>query len=644
MPILAANRIKKAFGAETVLTDVTFQLQPGERVGLVGPNGAGKTTLLRILTGQEGPDGGVFTLARGTTMGYLVQSAHVEVEGTMEQELRRAFSKLERMAVELKLFEEKLAAAEKNACSLPGLLDSYGSLRHAYEEAGGYHTESRLRSVAVGLGFDLHDMSREVFGFSGGERTRLRLARLLLEQPDLLLLDEPTNHLDTASVEWLEGFLREWRGSALIVSHDRYFLDRVANRILALDEGEIKSYPGNYSAYNVQKELETVSLQKAYKKQQAIIEKEADLIRTAGTGEREKRQAKSREKRLAKVGITQKPRSEDSIGLDFGYCGRSGEIVASLENVSKSFDKTTLFEGVNAELRFGDRVALVGPNGAGKTTLLRIIAKEILPDKGYVRLGLSVRITYFDQHQGALTQEKTPLEEIMDASQMTLTEARSYLGRFLFSGDDVFKRNEDLSGGERSRLALAKLGLDAGNFLILDEPTNHLDIRSVEELENSILEFPGTLLVVSHDRYFIGRIASKILDVSGGQVTLYKMSYDDYLLERERRSFAHSHLPDREKKRVQAEKERLERGKMLSLRRERRNLERQLQETEEQITVAESSVNSLEEELADPLVFNNFILARDKAGQLQDIKRKLDDLYVKWEKLCSELEEMQEVD
>ncbi len=641
MSVLTVNRLSKAYGPETILAEVSFQLQAGERVGLIGPNGAGKTTLLRILMREESHDAGSFTLARGTTVGCLTQSAHADVKGTMEQELRRAFTHLERMVGELKTLEGKMADDGEDAQTLHVLMESYGTLRHSYEEAGGYRADARLRAVAFGLGFGTDDMTREVVTFSGGERTRLQLARLLLEEPDLLLLDEPTNHLDTISVEWLEGYLREWRGSALIISHDRYFLDRVAQRILALDHNNIKSYIGNYSTYKRQRELEVVTQQKAHKKQQGIYDKEAALIRTAGTGEREKRQAKSREKRLARLEMVQKPHGEDSIGLDFGYCGRSGEIVTRLEKVAKFFDGAPVFKNVNIILGFGDRVALVGPNGSGKTTLLRIIAKDLPPDDGSVWLGPSVKITYFDQHQSALSDEKTPLEEIIDASRMTLTEARSYLGRFLFTGDDVFKKNSDLSGGERSRLALAKLGLDAGNFLILDEPTNHLDIQAVEELEKAIQEFPGTLLIVSHDRYFITRTTDKILEVTGGEATFYKLPYEEYLLEREKRLLHQGYSPEREKKRALIEEEKSERDKKLALRREKRRFEQELHSMEEEITHGESTAARLEEELADPLVFNDFPLAREKGKQLEDARKRLEELYEQWEKLCGELEGME---
>ncbi|MDW7649887.1 MAG: ABC-F family ATP-binding cassette domain-containing protein [Bacillota bacterium] len=638
MTMLSASQLSKSYLPNVVLDAVSLQIHAGERIGLVGPNGAGKTTLLKILAGLDSADSGTVTLARGTALGYLEQGTAAVYSGTMEEELRRAFGSLDEMAAKLRRLEKEMAEASAEPDRLQAALEQYGELEHRFEEAGGYTVEARLRAVTAGLGFTPDDLKKPLSSFSGGERTRLRLARLLLEEPDLLLLDEPTNHLDVSAVEWLESYLNDWRGSVLIVSHDRYFLDRVINRVLALDNARIKSYPGNYSAFVAQRELNAVSEESAYRKQQDYITKEAALIRTSGTGEREKRQAKSRQKKLDKLYILEKPQSEKTITLDFGFSGRSGDIAVRLSNVGKSFNKKTVFSAVDAEIRWGDRVALVGPNGSGKTTLLKLIAGELEPDQGEIWLGPSVRLVYFDQHQQALDRDKNPLEEIMDAGEMTLTEARTYLGRFLFSGEDVFKRNSTLSGGEMSRLALAKLGLDAGNFLVLDEPTNHLDIRSVEELEDALEQFPGTLLVVSHDRYFLSRTTGKVLDVRDGSVRFYKMPYDEYVREREQQAEIRRSGQDWEKQQKQVEEKR-RREEELARRRQRRRIEQQVHELEEEISTLEQRLADVEHELSQPAVFDDYRLAREKAAEMDSLKAKLEELYAIWDRTLQDLED-----
>jgi ATP-binding cassette subfamily F protein 3 len=640
MTILAVNQLSKSYLPDIILAQVSFQINAGERVGLVGPNGSGKTTLLNIITDRESADSGTVVTARNTTIGYLEQGVATADNRTMEEELRLAFSALEAMVTRLRSLEEQMGAEETAADSqrLSSVMAQYGELEHRYYEAGGYTAEARLRAVTLGLGFGLQDLVRPVITFSGGERTRLRLARLLLEEPELLLLDEPTNHLDVSSVEWLEGYLNDWRGSVLIVSHDRYFLDRVVGRVLALELAKIKSYPGNYSAYVAQRQLEFVSEESAYRKQQDYMAKEATLIRTTGTGEREKRQAKSRQKQLDKLSVLDKPQQEKAMNLDFGFSGRSGDIAVRLSAVAKGFDGKTVFSNVSVELRWGDRVALLGPNGSGKTTLLKLITGELAPDSGDVWLGPSVRLVYFDQHQQVLDSEKSPLDEIMEASAMTLTEARNYLGRFLFAGDDVFKRNSTLSGGERSRLALARLGLDAGNFLVLDEPTNHLDIRGVEELEAALCEFPGTLLVVSHDRYFVSRVTGRVLDVRDGTVKFYKVPYEEYLREREKEK-AQITAPKVSQKRHKREEERQRRDEEAARRKDRRFREKQIHGLEEEIDSLEGRLAEVEKELSDPVIFDDYKRAGEKAQEMETLKEKLDELYASWDEISQCLEE-----
>lgn len=640
MAVLSVSQISKSYGAATILQGTTFALHGGERVGLVGPNGAGKTTLLRIITGQEAADTGIVALARGVTIGYLEQGTEKAAMGTMEEELRRALGPLEELAVRMRALEKQMASAQlvANPQALEAALNDYGKLRHRFEAAGGYSAESRLRSVVSGLGFSTSDLERAMETFSGGERTRLRLARLLLEEPGLLLLDEPTNHLDMAAVEWLEKYLSDWRGCVLIVSHDRYFLDRVTGRILSLEQQQLKSYRGNYSAYTAQRALEAVTEDKAYRKQQEYITKEEAYIRTQGTGEREKKQAKSRQKKLEKLSQLDRPRQEKAMDLDFLFSGRSGDIAVRLTNVAKRFGARTVFRNVNVEIRWGKRVALLGPNGSGKSTLLKLIAGELAADSGTIWLGPSVRLVYFDQHQQTVSAEKTPLEEIMDASGMTLGAARTYLGRFLFSGEEVFKCNADLSGGERSRLALAKLGLDAGNFLVLDEPTNHLDIRGVEELESALDAFAGTLLVVTHDRYFISRTTDCVLEVRDGDLSFYQMPYTEYLQERERREKA-CVSPGKAETRERQEAEKQRRENLLAQRRELRKTEQRARETEEEIGRLELRFARLAAELSEPDVFNDYRLAVEKGEEMDRVKEGLEKLYLLWEELTHRLEE-----
>ena len=640
MSVVAVHNVKKFFGDELILDDVSLQLHPRERVGLVGPNGAGKTTLLNIIAGEITADQGTIALVRGASLGYLKQGAGSSAAGTMESVLRSAFAEIDALAAQLKLLEQKMAKrSQYTEQQLAEIMHTYGELQHRFEAAGGYLMEARLRAVVNGLGFTMDDLPRALATFSGGEQTRIRLARLLLARPDVLLLDEPTNHLDLASVEWLEKFLTDWPGSILIVSHDRYFLDRVATRIVALEQGTLKSYPGNYSAYQKQREQERITQAKAYAKQQEYIAKETAYIRSLGTGEREKRQAKSRQKRLAKLQLLAKPQETKAMGLDFGFSGRSGEIAVRMEGVAKSFSVQTVFSEVNFVLRWGDRVALVGPNGAGKTTLLKLITGELQPDAGRVWVGPSVRIVYFDQQQEIIDNEQTPLEEIMAASKMTITETRNYLGRFLFSGDDVFKRNADLSGGEKSRLALAKLSLDEGNFLLLDEPTNHLDIKGVEELEEAIHSFPGTLLVVSHDRYFISRTTSKILEVAEGRVTYYPVPYAEYVQEREKRAALEPNAEERKKVRRQAEQQRQREAEILR-RRELRKLTLAIKETEKEIYLLEEKIAALEAELLEPHVFSDYQMAAEKGQELEEAKAGLQLLYEQWEQQTEQLENL----
>lgn len=650
MALINCHNIHKSYGDHKVLAGVSMQLNPGEKLGLVGPNGSGKTTLLKIIMSEEAADEGQLFLAKGVSLGYLSQKPAVIPQATLQDHLNDARSDLFLLKKELTALEQEMALPhmEKDDHALDSLIKKYGQIRQLFEDKGGYALERRRREVIRGLGFNEEDRNRLVAEFSGGEKTRVQLASLLLQEPDLLLLDEPTNYLDVDALEWLENYLRDWPGALLAVSHDRYFLDRVVTGILALKSGELKSYRGNYSAYNFQREIQEISVEKAYKKQQAAVKKDMDFIRTASADERTKKQARSREKRLNKLKPAAETVKEKTMNLDFGYAGRSGRIVLAFQNVSKVFEKTKLFENANFEIKWGDRVALVGPNGAGKTTLLRIVTGEERQSTGTIKIGNSVKIAYFDQEQEQLKLSGTPLETIMDASGLLESEARKHLGRYLFRGDEVFKKNADLSGGEKSRLALAKVALTEGNCLILDEPTNHLDIMGVEELEGALADYPGTLLVVSHDRYFISRMATRILEIRDGRVSLFKGTYPEYeknkASEREKKNPA---SPKDEKlisRREQREKEKKEREKILALRREKRTLEKRLRGLEEESHKEEKKAAVLEEQLADPDLYKNFDEARRISEEFQSARERIHALTEEWEIVLDQLDEYPEAE
>ena len=638
MSILQVHNLKKLFGADLILNNVSFQLQAGERVGLIGANGAGKTTLLNIIAGRTTADDGTIFFARGSSLGYLEQSSAVTLKGSMQEELYRAFAHLDKMAKHLRLLEKEMAEQKLTAQQLENIMSTYGELRHRYEEAGGYVIDARVRSIVCGLGFQLQDLERPINTFSGGEQTRIRLAKLLLEEPSILLLDEPTNHLDIKAVEWLEKYLCDWPGTILVVSHDRYFLDRIVQRILLLENGQLKSYNGNYESYLAQRQVEQKTQLKAYQKQQDYLQKEMNFIRSLGSSEREKRQVKSRLKRLDKLSPVVKPEKAKRMVLDFSFSGRSGEIAVRLEDVTKTFAGKTVFSNVSFELRWGDRVALVGPNGSGKSSLLKLITKELQPDSGRVWLGPSVKPVYFDQHQQTITPTLTPLEEIMAASDLNIAEARNHLAKFLFTGEAVYKRNADLSGGEKSRLMLAKLSLDAGNFLVLDEPTNHLDITAVEELEESIRAFPGTLLIVSHDRYFLNRTTDKVLQLDNGVVTFYQVPYKEYTRQRDMKIKAEK-TPFEKQQRLEEKRRRQDEQQK---RRLRRQLTERVQNLEAAIIQQEKRLSEVEKELLSPEVFNDYQLAAAKGEEMKKLKDALQRLYAQWEEDMEQLEAMLE--
>lgn len=535
MSILTATDLSKHFGAQDVFSDVSLQVGHGDRVGLVGANGTGKTTLLRILMGLEAPSSGHVQRARGVRLGYLPQEATLlNIPGSLWQLAEGIFADLQQQAAELRRTEELMAAAADPA-ERDALLARYGEAQHAFEMAGGYTYERRIRQVLNGLGFGEHEYHLPIAQLSGGQQTRAQLARLLLDQPDLLLLDEPTNHLDLEAVEWLEDYLQAWSGAMIIVAHDRYFLDKVVTKIWELDRGKFQVFRGNYSAFLQQRAEQQERQRRAFLRQQAHIAHEEEFIRRNLAGQRTK-EAQGRRKRLERLERIETVSDAAQIRLELQSDLRSGDLVLATHGLVVGFrSEAPLFVCPDVEIRRGDRVALLGPNGAGKTTFIRTILKEIKPLAGRVRIGAAVVAGYFAQAHAGLHIDWSVLEEILAVKNLPLNETRRFLARFLFVGDDVFKPVGSLSGGERARLALAKLALQGANFLVLDEPTNHLDIPSREILQTVLREYPGTILLVSHDRYFVEALANQVWSLEDGRLYVSAGGYNAFLAERQAR-------------------------------------------------------------------------------------------------------------
>jgi len=643
VPLLTLSKISKMYGADTILDGITMQLQPGEKVGLIGPNGSGKTTLIRIIAGELEADSGELHLARDAKVGYLTQQPPELPDATLRAHLEYPLRYIYELQQQLDQLSQSIAAGANSESLTNGEssnfnddLERYAALTSRFEEAGGYLVESKLVGVARGLGFEEGDFNRLLATFSGGEKTRARLAGLLLQELDLLLLDEPTNFLDLAALEWLEKYLRDLNSAILIVSHDRYFLDRLAGKILALKNHHLKTYRGNYSAYRQKLEQEQISLDRDYKQQQLLKSREERLVREAQADERSKRQARSRQKRLDKLVELEHPDREKSFSLGIGFSGRSGRLVAGFDEVSLAFDSTPLFENLTFEIRWGDRLALIGPNGAGKTTLLKLIAGELKPDSGLIRLGPAVKMLYFSQEQEQLQQNKTLLETITDASKLDLKAARNHLGRYLFSGDDVFKQVADLSGGEKSRLALARLALGSGNCLLMDEPTSHLDLPALEELEKVLREYPGTLIIVSHDRYFLKGLANRVFTLGGdGNLQIFEDSFDAYQEAKNSteniRQTGSGGVREDKLRRQQQHLERQRRQK------EERLLKNMQLKLEEKIAENEKKIIELEATLSSPELYGDHAQLARLGEELETTRRELDALLEEWEELATRL-------
>ena len=533
--ILSCSHVSKSFGTDVVLNDISFHIEENEKAAIVGINGAGKSTLLKIIVGELPSDQGFVTLARGKTMGYLAQhqdlASHQTIYGEL-LEVKRAVLDMEERIRSLEI-EMQSAQGQK----LDQMFETYTRLTHQFELENGYGCQSEIIGVLKGLGFSEEDFNREISTLSGGQKTRVSLGKLLLSRPDIILLDEPTNHLDMKSIAWLENYLLNYKGAVIIVAHDRYFLDKVATKIIELDQGQGMVFLGNYTSYSQKKAQVREAQLRAYENQQQEIRHQEEVIAKLKSFNREKsiKRAESREKMLSKIEVLEKPSEvNDEMALCLKPDILSGNDVITIRNLSKSFGDNHLFSHIDIDIKRGERVSVIGDNGTGKTTLLKIINQMLPADSGQITLGTRVHIGYYDQEHQVLHMEKTLFDELQDTyPDLTNTRVRNVLAAFLFTGDDVFKRIGDLSGGERGRVSLAKLMLSNANFLILDEPTNHLDITSKEILEHALNQYTGTVLYVSHDRYFINRTATRILELTGETFINYIGNYDYYLEKRE---------------------------------------------------------------------------------------------------------------
>ena len=635
MIVLSANNLTKTYGTDVIIDKASFHLNAGDKVGIIGRNGAGKTTLLNMLTGELPCDEGEFFVSQNTRIGYLKQRDNFSSEGTVLEEIEGIFSGLRELENEIAELSDKVAENPHDT----GLINRLDELQHRFDREGGYTYKSEMIGILNSMAFDESFYNKKSSSLSGGERTRLALAALLLEKPDILLLDEPTNHLDIGTLKWLEQYLEAYRGTIMIVSHDRYFLDRTVNRIFEVENHKVYSYQGKYSDYAAQKKLRRETELRAYNNQQREIARQEEMIRRMkqrGTEHLAKRAA-SREKRLDMLERIEHPESEmGKMKINFKENFPSGGDVIMAENLEKSFGRGAehreLFHGVNLDIKRGERICILGPNGVGKTTLLRVLLGELTPDAGYLKIGHNVAFGYYDQGQLLLSDANTVLEELKESYRLyTDTEMRSVLGRFLFRGEEVFLPVGSLSGGEKARLSLLKLMLSGANTLILDEPTNHLDIESKEVFEEALMEFPGTVIVVSHDRYFLQRIPTRILELTQDGVIEYLGRYDYYLEKKSQGISAKKYFSKVQEKSAgdAAQQRRLKKEREAEERRRARLSEK----LETEIFELENQISELEQNLCKPENMSDYELLARLGAEREETEKRLAEAYDEWAKV-----------
>ena len=639
MILLQANQIARYFGADTLFENIHLEVASKARIGLVGRNGAGKSTLLKIIANTEAPDAGQVIKNKQATLGYLAQDTGLDSNETIWNEMLKAFEKVRQMEKRMREVEVAIGETPESNSRYASLLKEYDQLQHDFNDQNGYGYENEIRSVLHGFNFDESFYDKEISTLSGGQKTRLALARMLLIKPDILILDEPTNHLDIETLAWLEDYLQGYPGALLIVSHDRYFLDRVVNEIYEISRHKIRHYTGNYSRYLDLKAAQLSSDWKAYEKQQVEIEKLEDFVARNLVRASTTKRAQSRRKTLEKMDRLDRPDgNEKSAKFMFDIDKVSGNVVLQVEDAAIGYEET-LSEPIDMDIRREDAIALVGPNGIGKSTLLKSLIGQLPFIKGNPHFGTNVTIGYYDQGQADLHGNKTILAELWDEHPTTPEkDIRNVLGGFLFSGEDVEKTIPLLSGGEKARVALAKLSMNKENFLILDEPTNHLDIDNKEVLENALIDYQGTLLFVSHDRYFINRIANKVIELSPEGSKLYLGDYD-YYLEKKKEEEEIAELQAKENVPVEAPKKKFyqdkEQQKLI------RSLRRKIEAIEENLSILDQKISELETQMSQPDILNDHVQLLELTNQLETKKAEQEEQLFSWEELSLELEEFE---
>ena len=631
MTIYSLTDLFKSYVTQKVLSDVSFKIDHNDKIGVVGVNGAGKTTLFRIMCGIEEPDSGQIFRDKNTSVSYMQQHSDYTSENSAKEELLDVFSSL--IALEKRL-DESTKFLDINHSE--GNIKKHLALQEEFEAKGGLTYKSRIRATLMGLGFSDGESELPLSALSGGQRTRVLLAKILLSDSKLILLDEPTNHLDINSTLWLEDFLINYKGALVIISHDRFFLDRVCNKIFEVENTKLKEYKGNYTAFREQKELNRLTLERDYVEKQKDIKRIEGIIAKQKTFSQEHNYItiKSKQKQIDRIKSTlEKPEKDpDKIGFKFEACSRSGNDVLTLENISKAYGQKKLFSNINMEIKLGNKVFLTGENGCGKTTMLKIIVGEESADTGEVFLGTNVKVGYYSQTLSNLNNDNTIFDEISNAyPRMVNTKIRNALAVFLFKGDEVFKKIENLSGGEKARVCLVKLMLSEVNFLVMDEPTNHLDIASKEALENALANYNGTMLMVSHDRYFINRLADKIFDMQDESIIEYTGNYEEFILQRANKNIAVKN------DRPESEKINLYKQRKLETA-ERRKKENRFAFLEEEIALKEDKINILSEQLSSEAP-DDYKKIMEITSQIEEIQADLPQLYEEWDLLAEEMDE-----